>query len=143
MWATTEVTAQDCFDGGGYYIYNIADLDKPKLLVTLTGINGIRCGTTFTHLPDGRYVITETEYRYAPQRIFNLKLALDGEISNIRNPNGAWLAETWRITTRCTGSMGLYRDGLQVFSLMDPHNPVTVEPTTTRISALPIQTGIP
>ena len=82
-------TQQDRFYGGGsggYYVYNVTDLENPQLLVTLTGIPGVRFGHTFTPSPDGRYVIAETEYQYAPLRIFDLKPALDGETQNIRTP---------------------------------------------------------
>ena len=127
-------TGSDRFYGGGtggYYVYDITDLDTPKLLVTLTGINGVRSGHTFTPSPDGRYVIAETEYRYAPLRIFDLKPALDGEVSNIRNPIGAWTAD-WRHLVHNHEVrwpyvfVSGYLDGLQIFSMMDPANPVTV-----------------
>ena len=141
-------TRQDRFYGGGvggYFVYNITDLDNPSLLVSLTGINGVRYGHTFTPSPDGRYVIAETEYRYAPLRIFDLKPALDGKVSNIRNPISAWTAD-WRHLVHNHEVrwpyvfVSGYLDGLQVFSLMDPKNPVTVayydtylgEPNTDR-----------
>ncbi|MFQ5570765.1 MAG: LVIVD repeat-containing protein [Rhodothermales bacterium] len=127
-------TGQDRFYGGGtggYYVYNITDLDTPELLVTLTGISGVRYGHTFTPTPDGRYVVAETEYQYAPLRIFDLKPALDGNVSNIRNPISAWTAN-WKhlvhnheIRWPYVFVSG-YLDGLQIFSLMDPRNPVTV-----------------
>ncbi len=127
-------TGQDRFYGGGlggYFVYNITDLQQPELLVSLTGINGVRNGHTFTPTPDGRYVIAETEYRYAPLRIFDLKPALDGDVSNIRNPISAWTAD-WRNLVHNHEVrwpyvfVSGYLDGLQVFTLMDPHNPATV-----------------
>ncbi len=127
-------TGQDRFYGGGvggYFVYDISKLDDPQLLVTLTGINGVRYGHTFTPSPDGRYVIAETEYQYAPLRIFDLKPALDGEVSNIRNPISAWTAD-WRHLVHNHEVrwpyvfVSGYLDGLQVFSLMDVKNPVTV-----------------
>ena len=129
-----EDSGQDRFYGGGvggYFVYNISDLGKPELLVTLTGINGVRYGHTFTPTPNGRYVIAETEYRYAPLRIFDLKPALDGEVSNINNPVGAWTAD-WRHLVHNHEVrwpyvfVSGYLDGLQIFSMMDPKNPVTV-----------------
>ncbi|MYG69479.1 MAG: hypothetical protein F4199_05450 [Rhodothermaceae bacterium] len=127
-------TGQDRFYGGGlggYFVYNITDLQQPELLVTLTGISGVRNGHTFTPSPDGRYVIAETEYRYAPLRIFDLKPALDGNVSNIRNPISAWTAD-WRNLVHNHEVrwpyvfVSGYLDGLQVFTLADPHNPATV-----------------
>ena len=129
-----EDTATDRFYGGGiggYYVYDITDLQAPQLLVTLTGINGVRSGHTFTPSPDGRYVIAETEYRYAPLRIFDLKPALDGEVTNIRNPISAWTADWQHLVHNHEVRWPFvfvsgYLDGLQVFSMMDPQNPVTV-----------------
>ncbi|MFQ5742286.1 MAG: LVIVD repeat-containing protein [Acidobacteriota bacterium] len=125
---------QDRFYGGGtggYYVYNITDLENPVLLVSLSGINGVRYGHTFTPTPDGRYVVAETEYQYAPLRIFDLKPGLDGEVSNIRRPISAWTAD-WKhlvhnheIRWPYVFVSG-YLDGLQIFSLMDPQKPVTV-----------------
>lgn len=127
-------TATDRFYGGGrggYYVYDITDLDAPELLATLTGIDGVRSGHTFTPGPNGRYVVAETEYRYAPLRIFDLKPALDGQVTNIDEPISAWTAD-WRHLTHNHEVrwpyvfVSGYLDGLQVFSLMDPENPQTV-----------------
>ncbi|MXZ03954.1 MAG: hypothetical protein F4Y90_00200, partial [Rhodothermaceae bacterium] len=127
-------TGQDRFYGGGlggYYVYDITDLQAPSLLVTLTGINGVRRGHTFTPGPLGRYAIAETEYRYAPLRIFDLKPALDGEESNINRPISAWTAD-WRNLVHNHEVrwpyvfVSGYLDGLQVFTLIDPENPATV-----------------
>ncbi|MFQ5742472.1 MAG: LVIVD repeat-containing protein [Acidobacteriota bacterium] len=116
---------------GGYYVYDITDLENPQLLVSLTGISGVAWGHTFTPSPDGRYAVAETEYQYAPLRIFDLKPALDGEVKNIRRPISAWTAD-WRHLVHNHEVrwpyvfVSGYVDGLQVFSLMDPKNPVTV-----------------
>ncbi len=127
-------TETDRFYGGGtggYYVYDITDLENPSLVVSLTGINGVSRGHTFTPSPDGRYVIAETEYQYAPLRIFDLQPALDGEVQNIRNPISAWTAD-WRHLVHNHEVrwpyvfVSGYLDGLQVFSVMDPKNPVTV-----------------
>jgi hypothetical protein len=127
-------TEQDRFYGGGtggYYVYNVTDLDNPELLVTLNGVNGVKYGHTFTPSPDGRYVVAETEYQYAPLRIFDLKPALDGEKTNISSPISAWtadwqhLAHNHEIRWPYVFVSG-YLDGLQIFSLMDPKNPETV-----------------
>jgi hypothetical protein len=127
-------SGEDRFYGGGaggYYVYDVTDLQQPKLLVTLTGIQGIRMGHTFTPTSDGRYVVAETEYQYAPLRIFDLKPGLDGDVKNISQPISAWTAD-WRhlvhnheIRWPYVFVSG-YLDGLQIFSLLDPKNPVTV-----------------
>ena len=127
-------TQTDRFYGGGtdgYYVYDVTNLESPQLMVSLTGISGVEYGHTFTPSPDGRYVIAETEYQYAPLRIFDLKPALDGEVQNIRRPISAWTAD-WRHLVHNHEVrwpfvfVSGYVDGLQVFSLMDPENPVTV-----------------
>jgi hypothetical protein len=89
---------QDRFYGGGtngYYVYDVTKLEEPQLLVSLTGINGVSFGHTFTPTPDGRYAVAETEYQYAPLRIFDLKPGLDDTVKNIREPIGVWTAD-WR-----------------------------------------------
>ncbi|MCH7564395.1 MAG: hypothetical protein IH968_11285 [Gemmatimonadetes bacterium] len=127
-------TDQDRFYGGGtggYYIFNITDLAAPELVITLTGITGVRYGHTFTPSPDGRYVVAETEYQFAPLRIFDLQPALDGEVTNIRRPISGWTADFQNLTHNHEVRwpyvfVSGYLDGLQIFSLMDPENPVTV-----------------
>ncbi len=127
-------TGEDRFYGGGtggYYVYNISDIEQPELLVTLTGIRGVRSGHTFTPMPDGRYVIAETEYQFAPLRIFDLEPGLSGEVRNISRPISGWTADWKNLTHNHEVRypyvfVSGYLDGLQVFSMMDPHNPVTV-----------------
>ena len=132
---------QDRFYGGGtggYYVYNVTDLENPELIVSLTGISGVRSGHTFTPSPDGRYVVAETEYQYAPLRIFDLQPAFDGEVTNIRTPISAWTANWQNLVHNHEVRWPLvfvsgYRDGLQVFSLQDPKNPRTVAHYDTNI----------
>ena len=127
-------SGQDRFYGGGtggYYVYDVTELESPRLLVSLTGIDGVRRGHTFTPSPDGRYAVAETEYRYAPLRIFDLKPGLDGVTRNVRRPISAWTAD-WRNLVHNHEVrwpyvfVSGYLDGLQVFSLVDPENPTTV-----------------
>jgi hypothetical protein len=127
-------TGQDRFYGGGtggYYVFNISDLQDPELVVSLTGISGVRYGHTFTPSPDGRYVIAETEYQYAPLRIFDLQPALDGEVTNISRPISAWTANWKHLVHNHEVRwpyvfVSGYLDGLQIFSMMDPKDPKTV-----------------
>lgn len=127
-------TGEDRFYGGGtggYYIYDVTDLQNPQLRITLTGVSGVSYGHTFTPSPDGRYVVAETEYQYAPLRIFDLQPALDGQTTNIRNPISAFTAD-WRHLVHNHEVrwpfvfVSGYLDGLQIFNLSDPANPVTV-----------------
>ena len=127
-------TETDRFYGGGtggYYVYDITDLENPQLIVSLTGITGVSYGHTFTPTPDGRYVIAETEYQYAPLRIFDLQPALDGETTNIRRPVSAWTADWKNLVHNHEVRWPFvfvsgYNDGLQVFNMMDAAKPVTV-----------------
>ncbi len=132
-------TEQDRFYGGGsggYYVYDITDVENPDLLVTLTGISGITRGHTFTPTSDGRYVIAESEYQYAPLRIFDLKPALDaqardGQPVNIRRPISGWTADWNNLTHNHEVRWPFvfvsgYLDGLQIFNMLDPKNPVSV-----------------
>ena len=127
-------TGEDRFYGGGtggYYVYDISNLDAPELRITLTGISGINSGHTFTPSPDGRYVIAETEYQYAPIRVFDLQPALDGDVTNIRSPISAFtanwehLVHNHEVRWPYVFASG-YLDGLQIFNLQDPLNPQTV-----------------
>ena len=127
-------TGEDRFYGGGtggYFIYDVSDLQSPELRISLTGISGVSYGHTFTPSPDGRYVVAETEYQYAPLRIFDLQPALEGERTNINDPTSAFTAN-WQHLVHNHEVRWLfvfvsgYLDGLQIFNLSDPANPVTV-----------------
>ncbi len=116
---------------GGYYVYDITDLQQPEQLVSLTGISGVRGGHTFTPGPNGRYAVAETEYQYAPLRIFDMQPALDGEVENISSPISAWTANWRNLAHNHEVRWPLvfvsgYEDGLQVFSMEDPEHPKTV-----------------
>src|SRR5579883_2288052 len=127
-------THQDKFYGagrGGYYVYDISNIKQPKLITSITGSAGIAFGHTFTPDPTGRYGIAETEYEYAPIRIFDLQPGLQGKVQTITRPVGAWTPDwhdlvhnhevRWPFVFASS-----YEDGLQVFSMYDPTHPVTV-----------------
>ena len=127
-------TGTDRFYGGGfggYYIYDVTDLESPELLTQIVQVSGIRSGHTFTPTPDGNFAIAETEYQYAPLRIFDLRPGLDGEVPAIRSPIAAWTAN-WRNLVHNHEVrwpyvfVSGYLDGLVVFNMMDPTNPMTV-----------------
>ena len=127
-------SGQDRFYGagaGGYYVYDISDLDNPEFLTSVTNVSGIRNGHTITPSPDGRYFVGETEYRTAPLRIFDLKPGLDGDVPTITRPIGAWTAN-WKNFSHNHEVRWPYvfvaalDDGMQVFNMMDPTNPYTV-----------------
>ena len=137
-------SGEDRFYGGGtggYYVYDVTDLQNPVLRATVTNVSGVQRGHTFTPTPDGRYAVAETEYQYAPLRIFDLQPALDGEVSNIRRPIGAWhahwkhLAHNHEMRWPFVFVSG-YLDGLQVFHMMDPENPETVAYYDTNLESM-------
>lgn len=128
------LTGRDIFYGGGgegYYAYDITDLQNPELLVTITGVPGVQWGHTFTPTPDGRYAVGETEYQYAPLRIFDMQPALDGETLNIDRAVGMWHAD-WKTVAHNHEVrwpyvfVSGYETGLVVFDMKDPTNPYTV-----------------
>ena len=115
----------------GYYVYDVTRLDEPKLVTSVTGVAGVPFGHTFTPSPDGRYAVTETEYQYAPLRIFDLKPGLEGEVKTISRPIGAWTARWQGLPHNSEVRwpyvfVASYEDGVYVVNLMDPANPYTV-----------------
>ena len=116
---------------GGYYIYDISDLDNPQLLTSITGVPGVRWGHTFTPSPDGRWAVGETEYQYSPLRIYDLKPGLEGKVATITRPVGAWTANWKNLAHNHEVRwpyvfVSSYEDGLQVFNMQDPTDPFTV-----------------
>ncbi|MSR07067.1 MAG: hypothetical protein EXR93_08390 [Gemmatimonadetes bacterium] len=128
------VTHQDKFYGagaGGYYIYDVTKPEDPKLIASITGTSGVTGGHTITPTPDHRYVVTETEYQYAPLRFFDLKPALDGQVKTISRPIGAWNFDWQDLPHNHEVRwpyvfVSSYEDGLSVVNMMDPTNPYTV-----------------
>ena len=127
-------TGTDRFYGGGtggYYVYDVTDLDNPAIITQAVGVRGVQNGHTFTPTPDGNYAVAETEYQYAPLRIFDLQPGLTGETVAIRNPIAAWTAN-WKNLVHNHEMrwpyvfVSGYLDGLIVFNMMDPANPITV-----------------
>jgi hypothetical protein len=127
-------THQDKFYGaglGGYYVYDITKVEDPKLITSVTGVMGVLSGHTITPSPDGRYIVTEAEYQYAPLRMFDLKPGLDKKVQTISQPIGAWTAD-WRDLAHNHEVrwplvfVSAYEDGLQVFNMLDPTDPYTV-----------------
>ena len=127
-------TDEDRFYGGGaggYYVYDITNMEVPELRISLTGISGVTNGHTFTPSSDGRYVVAESEYEFAPLRIFDLQPALEGRVQTIRQPISGWTANYQNLVHNHEVRWPFlfvsgYLDGLQVVSLQDPANPMTI-----------------
>jgi hypothetical protein len=134
------ITHQDKFYGGaqpgGYFVFDVSKPETPKLLTSVTVEPGavyssFGRGHTITPTPDGRYIVTESEFQYAPLRIFDLKPGLDGTVPTISQSIGAWTAN-WKHLPHNHEIrwpyvfVSAYEDGLQVFNMLDPTNPITV-----------------
>jgi len=128
------IAGADKFYGGGaggFYVFDVTEPAAPELLASVTGVPGLNWGHTVTPTPDGRYIVGETEYQYAPLRIFDLGPALEGERPTISQPVGAWTADWEHLVHNHEMRwpyvfVSGYEDGLQIFNLMDPSNPFTV-----------------
>lgn len=127
-------TGQDKFYGagsGGYHVFDITNVEAPDLLFSITGSPGITYGHTFTPTPDGKFAVTETEYQYAPLRIYDLQPGQTGDARTIRSPVGAWTAD-WKALSHNHEVrwpfvfVSGYEDGLQIFNMQDPTNPITM-----------------
>jgi hypothetical protein len=127
-------SGQDRYYGGGaggYYVWDVTDLQDMELVASVTGVAGLNWGHTITPTPDGRYFVGETEYQYAPLRIFDLKPALDGDQQSVSRVTSAWTPD-WRNLAHNHEMrwpyvfVSAYEDGLQVFNMMDAENPFTV-----------------
>jgi hypothetical protein len=125
---------QDRFFGagaGGYYVYDVTDVGNPRLVTAATGISGMARGHTFTPDPLGRFAIVETEYQYAPLRVLDLKANNGTNVPQINRTIGAWtpnwkgLPHNHEVRWPYVFVSG-YEDGMQVFNMMDPTNPITV-----------------
>lgn len=127
---------QDKFYGGGrggYFVYDITAIgrEEPKLITQIVGASGVSSGHTFTPTPDGKFAVAETEYQYAPLRIFDLRPGLEGKVNAISQPVGAWTSD-WRALSHNHEIkwpyvfVSAYEDGLQVFNMADPEQPHTV-----------------
>ena len=116
---------------GGYYVYDVTAPESPQLMFSLTGVAGVTYGHTFTPTPDGAFAVTETEYQYAPLRLFDLRDGQSGKVKNINRPIGAWTAN-WRNLSHNHEVrwpyvfVSAYEDGLHIFNMLDPTEPVTV-----------------
>ena len=127
-------TGQDKFYGSGlngYYVFDVTDIDNPDLLTSVTNFPGVDIAHTFTPSPDGRYAVGEMEYVNAPLLIFDLKPGLDGDVPTINRAIGTWTAKWQNLVHNHEVRwpyvfVSGYRDGLQVFNMMDPTNPYTV-----------------
>jgi len=134
------VTHQDKFYGGaqpgGYFVFDVTKPETPRLLTSIVDaseviVSAFGRGHTITPTPDGRYIVTESEYQYAPLRVFDLEPGLQGKVQTITRPIAAWTAN-WKNLPHNHEIrwpyvfVSTYEDGMQVFNMLDPTNPITV-----------------
>jgi hypothetical protein len=114
---------------GGYSVWDITNIAAPKALFTITGM-GLEAAHTITPSPDGKYVVTETEYQYTPLRIYDLTKAQQGQQPNVDQPISAWTADWHDLSHNHEVRwpyvfVSAYEDGFWVFDLKDPKHPHT------------------
>ncbi len=130
--------AQDRFygaGGGGFHVYDVTDLEAPRLLTSVTNIPGVSDGHTFTPTPDGRYALgmPVPTYQHSPIRLFDLQPpGSEGQTPNIVSGAGvgAWIAKFGGATHNheirwpyvfISGQ----DDGLQIVNITDATRPFT------------------
>ena len=120
---------------GGYHVFDITDVENPRLLTSVTGIPGTPNGHTFTPTPDGRYGLgmSGPTYQNAPIRFFDLQPPeSEGQTPNIVRGSGigAWLAKFGGATHNHEVRwpyvfISAQDDGLQIVNMTDPTRPFT------------------
>ena len=122
--------------GGGFHVYDVTDVEDPRLLTSVTGIPGVSDGHTFTPSPDGRFALgmPVPTYQHSPIRFFNLH----PEDANGSSPNivtgsgiGAWIPKFGGATHNHEMRwpyvfISAQDDGLQIVNMTDPTRPFTV-----------------
>ena len=77
------------------------------------------------------FAVAETEYQWAPLRIFDLRPGLEGKVQAITQPIAVWNAD-WNDLAHNHEVrwpyvfVSAYEDGLQVFNMQDPKHPKTM-----------------
>jgi len=140
---------QDRFYGagtGGFHVYDITDVESPRLLTSVTGVPGVENGHTFTPTPDGRYGLgmPEPTYQHSPVRFFDLRPeGSEGQTPNIVRGSGvgAWIAKFGGSTHNHEIRwpyvfISAQDDGLQIVNMADPTHPYTVGYYNTRIGPM-------
>ena len=130
---------QDRFYGagtGGFHVFDVTDVENPRLLTVVTNIPGIQDGHTFTPTPDGRYALgmPEPTYQHSPIRVFDLQPpGTQGQTPNVVTGSGigAWIPKFGGSTHNHEMRwpyvfISAQDDGLQIINMADPSRPYTV-----------------
>jgi len=90
--ADTETDRLYAAGAGGYYVFDITDVQNPEPVASVASA-AVQIGHSISATPDGTHIVTSAGYRASPLRIFDLRPALDGTVSQIRTAAGAWTAD--------------------------------------------------
>ena len=133
---------------GGNFVYDITDLNKPKLLATVIAQSSMQSGGhTFVATPDGRYAMTiMTSPAHQPVRFWDLKPALDGTTPVIKMPIGEWTVAPSKsghmIEIRWPYAfIADYEQGLRVLDIRNPTDPMEVGFYDTYNYRIPFEPG--
>ena len=108
---------------GGYYVYDITNLENPVLQTTVHSA-AVQRGRVMAPISDGRHALTLASYRTAPMRIFSLSQ------ERVRTAVGAW-TDNWQselvdVVVRWPYAfVAALEHGLQVVNVFDPYAPYT------------------
>jgi hypothetical protein len=115
----------------GYYIYDITDLENPELITSIVGVMGVTIAHTLTATPDARIGVGQTEYRYSPIRVYDLEQGIHGDVDRITSEISAWTRNYKALSHNNEMRypyvfVSSYKDGIDIFDISDPVNPVGV-----------------
>ncbi len=115
----------------GYYVYDVTKPEAPKLLASVTGAPGLDVAHTVQASPDGRYLVTHTEYPYSPVRMWDIKPALEGKEQVISHELSVWTPNPYHFTHQSElrwpyAFVAAFKDGLHIIDLTDPAKPKPV-----------------
>ncbi len=115
----------------GYYIYDITDPVNPELITSIVGVMGVTLAHTLTATPDGKIGVGQTEYRYSPIRVYDLEPGIHGDHERITSELSAWTRNYKALSHNNEMRypyvfVSSYKDGIDVFDISDPANPVGV-----------------
>jgi hypothetical protein len=115
----------------GYYIYDITDPANPDLITSIVGVMGVTVAHTLTATPDAKIGVGQTEYRYSPIRIYDLEGGIHGDQERITSELSAWTRNYKALSHNNELRypyvfVSSYKDGIDVFDISDPEDPVGV-----------------
>ncbi len=111
---------------GGYAVLDLATGET----LALVSDAAVQLGTSISATPDGTHLVTTANYRTAPVRIYDIRPVLDGTISQVRTPVGAWTADWRHHAERQTVRWPFFfvaaqDDGLHVVNMRNAFEPYT------------------